>query len=208
MFANFIERSEENRNNEPIGFFEFLSKIHRVVILGDPGNGKTTFTKKVCYELSSRYSDRLFAGREIVPFVVVVKDYQAEKMKNNISIIDFISESLTNFQIKPPKGAFKYLLLNGYILLIFDGLDELLDTRYRENMVYEIESFCTLYPSIPVIVTSRKIGYEEAALREDMFEIYEMTSFNRPQIQEYVEKWFNLDYDLSLIKELKKQVTS
>lgn len=201
---NFIEKSQENRNNKPLEFFDFLSKIHRVVILGDPGNGKTTFTKKMCYELSSRYSDRLFAGREIVPFVVVVKDYQAEKMKNNISIVDFISESSTNFQIKPPKDAFKYLLLNGYILLIFDGLDELLDTRYRENMVYDIESFCTLYPSIPVIVTSRKIGYEEASLREDMFEIYEMTSFNRPQIQEYVEKWFSLDYDLSLNQRIEK----
>jgi Predicted NTPase (NACHT family) len=201
---NFIERSQENRNNKPLEFFDFLSKIHRVVILGDPGTGKTTFTKKMCYELSSRYSDRLFAGREIVPFVVVVKDYQAEKIKNNISIIDFISKSLTNLQIEPPKGAFKYLLLNGYILLIFDGLDELLDTGSREDVVYEIESFCTLYPSIPVIVTSRKIGYEEAALREDMFEIYEMASFNRPQIQEYVEKWFNLDYDLSLNQRIEK----
>lgn len=201
---NFIKRSQENRNNKPLEFFDFLSKIHRAVILGDPGTGKTTFTKKMCHELSSRYSDRLFAGREIVPFVVVVKDYQAEKIKNNISIIDFISESLTNYQIEPPKSAFKYLLLNGYILLIFDGLDELLDTRCRENMVYEIESFCTLYPSIPVIVTSRKIGYEEAALREDMFEIYEMTSFNRSQTQEYVEKWFNLDYDLSLNQRIEK----
>ena len=201
---NFIKRGEDRRNNEPLEFFDFLSKIHRVVILGDPGNGKTTFTKKICYELSSRYSDRLFAGREIVPFVVVVKDYQAEKIKNNISIIDFISESLTNFQIEPPKCAFSYLLLNGYILLIFDGLDELLDTRSRENIVYEIESFCTLYPSIPVIVTSRKIGYEEAALREDMFEIYEMNSFNKRQIKEYVEKWFNLDYDLSSNQRIEK----
>lgn len=29
-----------------------------------------------------------------------------------------------------------------------------------------------------------------------MFEIYEITSFNKKQIQEYVEKWFSLDFDL------------
>ncbi|MDD3247042.1 MAG: NACHT domain-containing protein [Methanosarcina sp.] len=194
---NFIKRSKENENNNPFEFFDFLSKVHRVVLLGDPGNGKTTFTKKICYELSARYSERLFAGREMVPFVVVIRDYHAEKTKNNISIIDFINEEFSNdFQIEPPKGTFEYLLLNGYILLIFDGLDELIDTRYREKMVNEIESFCALYPSIPIIITSRRIGYEQAALREDMFEIYEMTCFNQAQIKEYVEKWFNLDFEL------------
>lgn len=191
---NFTKRSNETGNSKPLEFFEFLSKIHRVVLLGDPGNGKTTFTRKICYELSSRYSERLFAGREIIPFVVVIKDYHAEKKKNGISIIDFVNKELNDdFQGKTPNGFFEYLLLNGYILMIFDGLDELLDVAFREKVVNEIESFSTIYPSIPIIITSRRIGYEEAALREDMFEIYEMTSFNIAQIQEYVEKWFNLD---------------
>lgn len=203
---SFIKRDNGKDKSKPIEFFEFLSKIHRVVLLGDPGNGKTTFTKKICYELSSRYTDRLFAGREIVPFLVFINDYHVEKMKNRISIIDFINNELKNyFQGKKiPNGFFEYLLLNGYILMIFDGLDELLNAGFREKMVKEIELFCTLYPSVPVIVTSRRVGYEEAALREDMFEIYEMTSFDESQIQEYVQKWFSLDTDLKTNEQIQK----
>jgi predicted NACHT family NTPase len=206
--SNILKTTELNNqyeDNQMFEFFEFLSKIHRVVLLGDPGNGKTTFTKKVCYELSARYSERLFSGREIVPFVVVVKDYHAEKIRTNVSIIEFVSMELRNdFQINPPENAIEYLLFNVYIFLIFDGLDEILDIKAREKMVNEIESFCNLYPSIPVIITSRKIGYEEAALRNDMFEIWELASFNINQIQEYVEKWFNMDDDLRLTQKNQK----
>ena len=41
-------------------------------------------------------------------------------------------------------------------MVIFDGLDELLDTHYRQEIKGDIESFCNLYPTVPVLITSRE----------------------------------------------------
>jgi predicted NACHT family NTPase len=41
---------------------------------------------------------------------------------------------------------------------MFDGLDEILDDRTREDVVIDIINFTTDYPKVRVLVTSRVIG--------------------------------------------------
>ncbi|AKB29043.1 hypothetical protein MSSIT_2324 [Methanosarcina siciliae T4/M] len=183
---------------EIINLNQLLSHVFRIVLLGDPGAGKTTFVQKISHELITRYSERIFSGTCVTPTIVVLRDFQVKNFEKGISILDFIAEEAnSNYQIPVPKYTFEYLLLNGHMLLIFDGLDELLDIKYREKIVDEVESFCTLYPSVPVIVTSRKVGYEQAPLRDDMFKTIELAPFNVEKINEYVTKWFALDDDLT-----------
>ena len=83
-------------------------------------------------------------------------------------------------------------MLNGRAIVIFDGLDELLDTSYRQEIRDDVQSFCNLYPSVPVLVTSREVGYEQAPLDEKMFEVFHLHSFDDEQVQEYVKKWFSI----------------
>lgn len=195
---DFIKLSDSSGNkNKKLNYEHLLSNICRAVILGDPGTGKTTFTQKLSYDLTNKKSCRLLNGREILPFTVVLREYQTHNSENNHSILDFIENtSNSSFQIRPPEGAIEYLLLNGYMLIIFDGLDELLDISHREKIRDQIESFCSQYPAVPIIITSRKIGYENASLRDDLFEKHELSVFSRGQIEEYVNKWFEFDFDL------------
>jgi len=99
--------------------------------------------------------------------------------------------------VNPPYGAFEYLLLNGRLAIIFDGLDELLDTSYRQEVTKDIESFCNLFPSTPVIVTSREVGYEQAPL-DSRFSVYRLAPFDEKQIHEYSHKWFSTVSELPL----------
>jgi predicted NACHT family NTPase len=101
------------------------------------------------------------------------------------------------YQVEPPVGAIEYLLLNGRLLVIFDGLDELLDTSYRQQISANIESFSRSYPATPIPVTSREVGYDQVPLDPDFFEAFRLAPFDEPQVADYVEKWFRRDTGLS-----------
>ena len=77
-------------------------------------------------------------------------------------------------------------------MVIFDGLDELLDTSYRQDIRSDIELFCHLYPSVPVLVTSREVGYEQAPLDKNLFNLFRIAPFNDDQVEAYVKNWFTI----------------
>lgn len=188
------------RGEEPsqMGVSEILGSFYRGVVLGNPGAGKSTFAEKTCHDLAMHYSERLFGGRQVTPILVVLREYGAEKKTRNWSILQFIEGTArSRYQLEPPPRAFEYLLLNGRAIVIFDGLDELLQSSQRQEIRGDVESFCNLYPSVPVLVTSREVGYEQAPLDKKRFEIFRLAPFDDDQISEYAKKWFALDEDLT-----------
>jgi hypothetical protein len=192
---NFISTPTKQRNQpESLKITTFLASIYRVVLLGNPGGGKSTFTQKFAHVLATCYSERPFADRQVTPILVILRDYGAKKKELNCSIVQYIeTKANSDYQTPPPSGAFNYLLLTGRVVVIFDGLDELLDTRYRREISSDIESFCNLYPSVPVLVTSREVGYDQAPLDPEKFEVFRLAPFNENQVREYVKTWFSVN---------------
>ena len=184
-----IEKDEESE--KAVSSHDFISRAHRCIVLGNPGGGKSTFASYLCHELATRYEERLFCHRSLTPIHVVLRDYGAAKKEHSCSLLEFIELSANaKYQIKPPAGAFEYLLLNGRALVVLDGLDELLDTSYRKEVTGDVESFCNLFPEVPVLVTSRQVGYEQAPLDQDCFQTVRLAPMKDEQIKEYVNKWF------------------
>jgi hypothetical protein len=207
---DFAVASSKNQapEKEILNLQTFLTRIYRVVLLGNPGGGKSTLSHKVCHDIAEHYSQRLFAGREqLTPILVVLRNYGAEKKERRCSIREFIEAEIAGTYQLPaaPDGTLEYLLLNGRAIVIFDGLDELLETSYRQEIRDDVQSFCHLYPAVPVLVTSREVGYEQAPLDEAMFEVFRLEPFNNEQVKSYVQKWFAVaDADITVKQRQQK----
>jgi hypothetical protein len=172
----------------PLDVLQLTGMLDRLVLLGDPGGGKTTAANVLMHYFASNEAS-------LIPFLVTLRHYAAEDPPE-YSIVGHIEDTLNVFyQSPPPRGMIDLLLLSGRAVVIFDGLDELLDTSRRADVTTRVERFCTEYPLAPVLVTSRVIGYEQARLDPRIFTTYMLRGFADTQVAEYTRKWFAYDSD-------------
>ena len=132
-----------------------------------------------------------------IPFVVTLRDFAAEDPPSR-SVIGYIEHRLETFYSCPsPPGLIERTLLNGDAVVIFDGLDELIDAGRRADVAAVIERFSTEFPLAAVMVTSRLVGYNQARLDETQFTCYRLTGFNPALIADYVRKWFSQEQGIT-----------
>jgi hypothetical protein len=197
-FSRQPRRRGPQGNPQELSLDEVLGSLYRTVVLGNPGSGKSTLATKICHDLAANYPDAPLGGRRVTPVLVPLRDYGRERKEKGLSIAQFI-ETVCNstYQVSPPPRAVEYLLRTGRIFVLFDGLDELLDTSYRQKISEDVEAFCGLYPGIPALVTSREVGYEQAPLDENRFDTIRIAPFQEKQVAEYVAKWYAADSELN-----------
>ncbi len=179
------ERRSLTPDQEPDSFkvWDLAGQLDRTVLLGDPGGGKTTAANVLTDHFAADGSPR-------VAFLVTLREYAA-RAPIEWSVAEHIEHNLnTLYQCPAPDGLVERLLLTGRAVVIFDGLDELLDTSRRRDVSDRVEQFCSAYPLTPVLVTSRVVGYDQARLDDSQFSCYRLGRFGDDEVTEYASKWF------------------
>ncbi|MYX58252.1 NACHT domain-containing protein [Streptomyces sp. SID8382] len=169
---------------------EFLSVPRsrpRCVVIGNPGVGKSTMVQHIVHKLSSNDSE---VGHDFAPLVIQCKEFASPD--SNTFILDSILRSLRdNLQLEVEKQVASDVLTLGRAFVVFDGIDEIIDIRRRQQFVRAVEAFACRYPLAPILVTARRIGYQKAPLARNEFSLYELDDFSNEQVDEYTAKWFH-----------------
>ena len=151
------------------GFDAVLDK-KLLMILGRPGAGKTTFLKRLAIEcLNGTFL------RDRVPVFVTLKEFA--ETEGQPGILEFISGD---------KAWLTQVLLSGKALVLFDGLDEVME-KDHDRVIQEIRKFVEKYSQNHIVITCR------IAAREYIFQPFtevEMADFDDEQIQSFANKWF------------------
>jgi predicted NACHT family NTPase len=156
---------------------EAVDEIQKLVVLGKPGAGKTTFMK---YLAMSCLGNR-FHG-ELVPIFVTLKAYAEER--GQPSLENYILAEFAKRKVS--QDVAKQLLDNGKALILLDGLDEVKKEDDR-RVKQDIDRFSRDWLKNRFAITCR------IAAREYLFENFtevEVADFDDGQIETFVNNWF------------------
>ena len=139
-----------------------------VMLLGDPGVGKSTLLNYIAWLLSRPVTNPLIERMGwMLPLPMVLRELPIRGIKN---FNDLLSAFL-NHEIALPlrRDGGKYLrqsLEAGKTLLLLDGIDEVGNRSVRENLRTAVLDGLNRYSQCRWLLSSRIVGYEEVPFEE------------------------------------------
>ena len=155
---------------------EVSRENNRLMILGKPGSGKTTFLN----HLAIACCNGTFEPKKI-PILIELRSL---KDANKFKIFNEIHEKIKDF--KWTEETTNRLLQQGKFLILLDGLDEV-PGENRKELKEQIEYFSANNSNNHFILTCR-LQIPENNLKD--FTDVEIADFNDEQIQKFAENWF------------------
>lgn len=162
----------------------------RLLVLGRPGAGKTTFLKYLVIT-----SLRRELSRQLVPVFVPLKEWSktpSTKLET-VLIRQFDVCGLSN-----PNEFVRKLLRDGKCLVLLDGFDEI-EAENRSKGISQVEALVQAFPKSRFVLSCRTAAntYVFGGFTE-----VEIADFDDVQISKFVHKWFDSNIAIRCLAEL------
>jgi formylglycine-generating enzyme required for sulfatase activity len=174
---------------------DVLREEPRLVVLGDPGAGKTTFLRYVALALAEgerAAGERLALSGEWLPVYLPLAAYNEALRKERVSLEDHVLHywDTRSFDRPGMDQLVAQTLGAGKVLLLLDGLDEVGSRADRLAVARQVEAWANSYGSRGnrVVVSSRVVGYDEAPLACD-FHAFTLNPFGPEEIGRFAHQW-------------------
>ena len=146
----------------------------RLVVLGKPGSGKSTFLRHLAVSCSKK---ELFA--DCIPILI---ELRAVGDTNRLNLLDLIHREFGLTKLEQTKQ----ILDNGKALILLDGLDEV-QMRLQKTIQDSLIDFSKQYYKNRFILTCRTQTTEYILPN---FDYAEVADFNSEQVESFAQNWF------------------
>ena len=192
-------RQRGERPQRPMSALEAASRFDQLVLLGDPGAGKTTFANY----LALRLAQAALGGDEpedlpgwtrgpLVPVRIILRDLahspHLARRGSATALWDFVTETLVEAHLAGAAPALRERL-DGRALLLLDGLDEV-EAEARRRVLDAVADFAHTHRRTPLLVTCRVYAYQEPAWRLPGFEEATLAPFDEERMNHFIAAWY------------------
>ncbi len=175
----------------------------RLVILGDPGSGKSSLLRFLALRWAM-IDDANLRYTQPLPLLVELRDYNRWECPSGKGFPKYLHEAPTWHRLN--QQTLDHLLKQpDRVVLLLDGLDEVFDPVERERVVNDIHRFSNDYKHVRIVVTSRTVGYQPHRLRSADFRHFMLQDLDADQIGHFLDRWHEVTFDKPEEGQAKRQ---
>ena len=144
------KEADEEIQKEKLDVLDVLKEHRHLVILGHPGAGKTTLMQWLLLKYAYGHMKEKLA-ENLIPIFITLRSLESGQ-----SIDERLPEILKQHRFNGGEGFIRKQMEKGKCLLIFDGMDEIVDDETRKKFAGDIcGTYASLYGKSRIIITSR-----------------------------------------------------
>ena len=206
------QKTEREEKRLPIPAVEAVAAMPRLVILGQPGGGKSTLVNHLVAQLAQRRLGKTGATDKLpewppeekpLPVRIVLRRFAAaippETKRGGAGLVwDYLEQQLKECGCKEFFQLLKQRLTEEAGAVFFDGLDEVHETdaeMKRSLITQAIAEFAAPLAQCRVIVTCREYAYRQSKawqLPKKDFPDVELDLFGEEQIEHFTKTWYQI----------------